>query len=55
LQRVEESEMTTCYNTCAFTGCYKRIPYDPKEKIKPSKYCEDHEEYIKERIRRTRR
>jgi len=30
----------TCYNTCAYTGCYKRIPYEIGEH--PPKYCEEH-------------
>jgi hypothetical protein len=31
----------TCYNTCAYPGCYKRIAYEKGEKYIP-KYCDEH-------------
>lgn len=38
----------TSYNTCAFVGCYCRIPYEIGEK--PDKYCEKHQEQMDERV-----
>ena len=32
----------TAFATCAYTGCYERIPYDPKEDAIRPRYCDKH-------------
>lgn len=41
----------TCYNTCAYPGCQKRIPYEPGQFEIP-RYCEEHEDAMDTRLRK---
>ena len=42
----------TSFNTCAYLGCTRRIPYDPKEDITYPRYCPEHMKTIENRIGR---
>lgn len=39
----------TSFATCAFTGCYEKIPYDPKEDAVRPRYCKHHMQHMSER------
>ncbi len=40
----------TSYSTCSYVGCDCRIPYDPKTDKTRKRYCEYHEEVIRNRL-----
>jgi hypothetical protein len=40
----------TSYSTCSYVGCDCRIPYDPKTDKTRKRYCEYHEEAIRNRL-----
>lgn len=40
----------TSYSTCSYVGCDCQIPYNPKIDKTRKRYCEYHEEVIRNRL-----